>query len=62
LAAISVFLEPLAGRDREEPSSFSVGAVNVYKRQVADHQLIVMGDVPIVALRKFGDGIEPKKK
>jgi sigma-E factor negative regulatory protein RseB len=62
LAAISIFLEPMAGRVREEPSAFSVGAVNVYKRQVADHQLIVMGDVPASALRYFGDGIEPKRK
>lgn len=62
LAAISVFIEPLAGRSREDPAAFSVGAVNVYRRQVADHQLIVMGDVPVAALRRFGDGIEPKRK
>lgn len=62
LAALSIFLEPLDGRSREEPSTFSVGAVNVYKRQVADHQVIVMGDVPVAALRHFGDGIEPRRK
>jgi sigma-E factor negative regulatory protein RseB len=62
LAAISVFLEPLAGRAREEPNQFSVGAVNVYKRQVGDHQLIVMGDVPAVAIRHFGDGVEPRRR
>lgn len=62
LAAISVFLEPMAGRAREEPSQFSVGAVNVYKRQVGDHQLIVMGDVPAVAIRHFGDGVEPRRR
>jgi sigma-E factor negative regulatory protein RseB len=62
LAAISIFLEPMAGRVREDPSAFSVGAVNVYKRQVGDHQVIVMGDVPASALRYFGDGIEPRRK
>jgi sigma-E factor negative regulatory protein RseB len=62
LAAISIFLEPMAGRVREEPSAFSIGAVNVYKRQVADHQVIVMGDVPAGALRYFGDGIAPRRK
>ncbi|HTY02459.1 MAG TPA: MucB/RseB C-terminal domain-containing protein [Rhodocyclaceae bacterium] len=62
LASISVFLEPLGGRAREEPSAFSMGAVNVYKRQVDDFQVIVMGDVPVAALRRFGDGIEPKRK
>ncbi len=60
LAAISAFLEPMAGRDKEDPSTFSVGAINVYKRQVADHQVIVMGDVPMGALRYFGEGIEPR--
>lgn len=62
LAAVSIFMEPLAGRAQEAPSEFSVGAVNVYKRQVADHQLIVLGDVPASALRYFGDGIEPRRK
>lgn len=62
LAAISVFVEPLAGRNKEEPSVFSVGAVNVYRRQVAEHQLLVMGDVPILALQRFGEGIEPRRK
>lgn len=62
LAAISIFLEPMAGRDHEAPSTFSVGAVNVYKRQIANHQFVVMGDVPAVALRQFGDGIEARRK
>lgn len=62
LAAISIFLEPLQGREKEGPSTFSVGAVNVYKRQVADHQLVVMGDVPAGALRRFGDGVEQRRK
>jgi sigma-E factor negative regulatory protein RseB len=62
LAAISVFLEPMGGRSKEEPSTFSVGAVNVYKRQVADHQVIVMGDIPMAALRHFGEGVEPRRR
>jgi len=62
LAAISVFLEPMAGRAKEEPRAFAVGAVNVYKRQIADHQLVVMGDVPATALKYFGEGIEPRRK
>lgn len=62
LAAISVFIEALGGRPQELPQSFSVGAVNVYKKQVADYQLIVMGDVPVGALRRFGDGVEIRRK
>ncbi|MDR2000577.1 MAG: MucB/RseB C-terminal domain-containing protein [Zoogloeaceae bacterium] len=62
LAAFSVFVEPLAGRTREDASAFPVGAVNVYKRQIGDYQIILMGDIPAVALRRFGDGIEPRRK
>lgn len=62
LAAISVFIDPLAGRAKEEPSTFAVGAVNVYKRQIANYQIVVMGDVPVSALQHFGEGVEPRRK
>lgn len=62
LASVSVFAEPLAGRGREEAGAFTMGAVNVYRRQVADYQLIVMGDVPAAALRRFAEGLEPRRK
>jgi negative regulator of sigma E activity len=39
-----------------------MGAISFYKRHVADTQLVVMGDVPAAALRRFADGIEPRKK
>ena len=62
LAAISAFFEPLQGRPQESPQAFAVGAVNVYKKQLAGYQLIVMGDVPLEGLRRFGDGIEFRRK
>lgn len=62
LAAMSVFLEPMAGRRKEDPGFFAMGAVNGYRRQVADYHVIVMGDVPPAALRRFADSIEPKRK
>lgn len=62
LASVSVFIEPLAGRGKEESGAFTMGAVNVFKRQVADFQLIVMGDIPAAALRRFAEGMEPRRK
>jgi sigma-E factor negative regulatory protein RseB len=62
LASISVFIEPDAGRGNEEARAFSMGAVNGYRRRIADHLVIVMGDVPPTALRRFADAIEPKRK
>jgi sigma-E factor negative regulatory protein RseB len=62
LASMSVFIEPVAGREREETGFFSMGAVNAYRRQVGDHRIVVMGDVPPVALRRFAEGVEPRRK
>lgn len=62
LASISVFIEPDTSRGNEEARAFSMGAVNGYRRRIADHLVIVMGDVPPSALRRFADGIEPKRK
>ena len=62
LSAISVFIEPLAGRTvNTESAAMPMGAVNVYKRVIGDFQLVVMGEVPPQAVRRLGDGIEQKK-
>jgi len=62
LAAISVFIEPLRGTDgQDEVGMLAMGATNVYRRVVADHLIILMGEVPQATLKKFGDGIEQTK-
>lgn len=63
LAAVSLFIEPLdANRPKPETGTFAMGAVNVYKRLLADHLLMAMGDVPLAALIKLADGVEARKK
>lgn len=63
LAAISVFIEQQpVNAPQPALGQFSMGAVNVYKRILGDHLLVLMGDVPPAALKKFGDGIEAKNK
>lgn len=63
LAAISVFIEPLAGRERAAQSAmYTTGAINVYKRVHGDHAMILVGEVPLRTLRTLGDGIEPGRK
>lgn len=63
LASISVFIEPLGGRqEKAEPETYSAGAINVYKRVLAGHLLTVLGEVPPATLKRLGDGIEPKRK
>lgn len=61
LASISVFIEPGGSADEAEAMSM-VGPVNVYRRQLGDHRLVVMGEVPALAVKRLGDGIERRRK
>ena len=61
LASISVFIEP-GGSAGEAEAVSSVGPVNVYRRQLGEHRLLVMGEVPALAVRRLGDGIEQRRK
>jgi sigma-E factor negative regulatory protein RseB len=62
LSAISVFIVPLLP-DSPKPAvgQFAMGALNVYKRIVGKYMLVLIGDVPVSALKKFGDGIKARK-
>jgi sigma-E factor negative regulatory protein RseB len=62
LAAVSVFIEPASGQEKVADNAFSMGAIGVYKRRIGDYQLVVMGDVPPPALKRFAEGIELRKK
>jgi sigma-E factor negative regulatory protein RseB len=61
LAAISVFIEPIAASDaaRTSPGSSPSAAVNIYKRVVGGATLTVLGEVPLRTVQRLGDGIEP---
>jgi sigma-E factor negative regulatory protein RseB len=61
LASISVFVEPLADQTVEN-GTYSVGAINVYKRVAGKHLLTVLGEVPMVTLKRLGDGMESRKR
>jgi sigma-E factor negative regulatory protein RseB len=62
LASLSAFIEPSVARDAQESGFFSMGAVNAYRRQIGDYRVVVMGDVPPAALRRFAEAIEPRRK
>ena len=61
LASISVFIEP-GGSAAEQETTATLGPVNVYRRQIDEHRVVVMGEVPALAVRRLGDGIERKHK
>jgi len=58
LAAVSVFIEPLAGR-AETPAIglASMGAVHVYTREVANHLVTVVGETPAESVQRIGNTV-----
>ena len=60
LASISVFIEPLeADGVSASPEAFASGPINIYKRTVGGYLVTALGEVPLRAVRRLGDGIEP---
>ena len=59
LAAVSVFIEPIAGRADSPPLGLArMGAVNVYTREVADHLVTVVGEAPAASVQRIGNTVE----
>ncbi|MCX7147820.1 MAG: MucB/RseB C-terminal domain-containing protein [Rhodocyclales bacterium] len=61
LASISAFIEPGGAGDEADAVS-AVGPLNVYRRQMGEYRLVVMGEVPALAVKRLGDGIERRHK
>jgi len=62
LAAVSVFIEPLAGRaETARLGLASMGALNVYTREVADHLVTVVGEAPAVSVQRIADAVEYRR-
>jgi sigma-E factor negative regulatory protein RseB len=59
LAAVSVFIEPLEGRrDPVRTGLASMGAINIYTREVANHMVTVVGEAPAVSVQRIADAVE----
>lgn len=61
LASISVFIEPGGSSGATDVVS-KVGPVNVYRRQMGEHRLVVMGEVPALAVKRLGEGVEMRRR
>lgn len=63
LVAMSVFISPLRAPGESGEESFqSMGALSVLKRVVDGHQVVVMGDLPPEAIKRFSAGIGVRGK
>jgi sigma-E factor negative regulatory protein RseB len=62
LAAVSVFIEPLAGRSEPVQAGLSsIGAVNIYSREVANHAVTVVGEAPAASVRRIAQTVEYRR-
>lgn len=59
LAAVSVFIElPPSGGKRQRMGLSSLGAINIYTREVADHVVTVVGEAPAISVRRIADSVQ----
>lgn len=59
LAAVSVFIEPVELRqDAVRQGLSTMGAVNIYTRELANHVVTVVGEAPARTVRQIGDAVE----
>jgi sigma-E factor negative regulatory protein RseB len=62
LAAISVFIEPLAAKNHVQSGMSASGAFNIFRRAIGDKLITVLGEVPPQALVRIADGVEMRKR
>ena len=59
LAAVSVFIEPMAGRaEAVRPGLSSLGAFHIYTREVANHIVTVVGEAPAASVQRIANTVE----
>jgi len=59
MAAVSVFIEPMAGRSEAvRPGPSSLGAFQIYTREVANHIVTVVGEAPAASVQRMANQVE----
>lgn len=62
LAAVSVFIEPLSGRaEAVRPGPSSLGAFQIYTREVANHIVTVVGEAPAASVQRIATAVEYRR-
>lgn len=63
LAAVSVFIEPMDGRrDPVKTGLASMGAINIYTRQVANYRVTVVGETPPASVARIAETVRFQSK
>ena len=57
LASVSVFIEPRKGEPKATSRPSQQGAVSFYSRQIPDHNVVVVGEVPTIAVMEIANSV-----
>jgi len=60
LASVSLFIEPLEKGTPFKQGSMSQGATNLYATTIADHQIVVLGEVPQATVMQIANSVSYK--
>jgi sigma-E factor negative regulatory protein RseB len=62
MVAVSVFIEPLAGRaEAMRPGLSSLGAFHIYTRELANHVVTVVGEAPGASVQRMANLVEYRR-
>jgi sigma-E factor negative regulatory protein RseB len=62
MAAVSVFIEPMPGRDEAaRRGASSLGAFQIYTREVANHIVTVVGEAPAASVQRIASRVEYRR-
>ena len=62
LAAVSVFIEPLAPqREPLRTGLASLGAIHIYTREVANHMVTVVGEAPAASVQRIANAVQYRR-
>ena len=62
LAAVSVFIEPAATRNRINEGLSQQGAINIYTRTINDQVVTVLGEVPATTVMQIANSVLPRSR
>jgi sigma-E factor negative regulatory protein RseB len=62
LASVSVFIEPRKGEPKATARPSQQGAVSFYSRQMAEHNVVVVGEVPAIAVMEIAKSVMRETK
>ena len=62
LAAVSIFIEPAATRNKINEGLSQQGAINIFTRTINDQVVTVLGEAPATTVMQIANSVSPRGK